>query len=389
MQQFERFFEQGPFRALVVAPERPFIIRAATDAYLEATFTARDIIGYPMFEVFPDNPQDPTATGVANLNASFEHTLATRAPDTMPVQKYDIRNGSRREFVERFWTPINATATENGRRIGIVHRVEDVTEFVRQGEVLRGEAAQLKHEILVRARELALVNGALRDTLEQRRRMTAIVSHDLRSPLSVIRMGVEVIRAHFRNLGTQPPHSVDILRSATVRMEQLLADLNDYTATQLHGALPVERQQVNVRELCEEIAAGAGLAHPTRVIVLEPGDAIGANVDPARIRQLLTNLIENALTYGAPDRPVLVSLKRITGGCVLSVSNHGDPIPPDAVPNLFKPFQRGPGTGTREQRGHMGLGLYIADQIVRAHGGRIDVDSTPRGTNFLVFLPID
>lgn len=384
---FARVFQQAPSRMLVVSPGVPFIIDAVNDAYLEVTFTRRDIVGRPLFEVFPDNPREPSATGMRELTASLERALADRTSDVMPVLKYDIRDRSG-TFVERHWTPVNTTLIgDDGTRLGIIHRCEDVTPFVREGEVLRGEAAGLRLEILTRARDLARANEALRDGTEQRRRIVAIVSHDLRTPLSSIRNGVEILNAHFRKLGAPPPRTLGILQSASARMEELLADLDDYTACQLRGLLPVSRQWVNLRQVCDEVVQATQVAHPERVIELEPGANIGAFVDPKRKRQVLTNLIDNALTYGATGRPVRVSLRRITGGCVITVSNEGEPIPRDLAPSLFEPFRRGPGTGSASRRGHMGLGLFIVQQIVQAHEGRIDVESTPRGTHFMVFIP--
>jgi signal transduction histidine kinase len=169
-------------------------------------------------------------------------------------------------------------------------------------------------------------------------------------------------------------------------MEELLRDLDDYTLTQLRGQLPVAREWVNLRDLCDEVVRSTLLARPGRAIELEPGPNVAAYVDPGRKRQVLTNLVANALDHGAPDRPVRVSLRKVTGGCVVTVSNEGEPIPRDLIPSLFEPFRRGAGTGTHE-RGHMGLGLYIVQQIVQAHEGRVDVESTPAGTHFMVFVP--
>lgn len=159
--------------------------------------------------------------------------------------------------------------------------------------------------------------------------------------------------------------------------------------SQLQGHLPISRQWVNLREVCEDVVRSSQAAHPARTVELEPGEAIGANIDPRRKQQVLTNLINNALAHGAQNRPVRVSLQRVTGGCVITVSNEGNPIPRDIVPSLFEPFRRGPGAESPQQRGHMGLGLYIVQQIVHAHEGRIDVESTPRGTHFMVFIPIN
>jgi signal transduction histidine kinase len=107
-----------------------------------------------------------------------------------------------------------------------------------------------------------------------------------------------------------------------------------------------------------------------------------------RLRQVLTNLLTNAIAYGDPARAVVVAIKRVTGGLELTVTNEGKPIPEHVIPVLFQPFRRGSGTGNDHQRGHMGLGLYIVQQIVEAHEGVISVESTTRQTRFTIFIPV-
>ena len=106
---------------------------AVSDAYLKATMTKREeIIGRGLFEIFPDNPDDPAATGASNLRSSLQRVLQNAAPDTMAIQKYDVRRPDG-VFEERFWSPVNSPVFGPNRRIEyIIHRVEDVTEFVRQ-----------------------------------------------------------------------------------------------------------------------------------------------------------------------------------------------------------------------------------------------------------------
>jgi two-component system sensor kinase FixL len=127
---FRILFQSVP--GLYLALARDLIIVAASDAYLRATLTdRREIMGRYLFEVFPDNPDDPGATGVSNLRASLERVLRTRRPDAMAVQKYDIRrpDGS---FEERYWSPLNTPVpNQDGEVEWIIHRVEDVTELVR------------------------------------------------------------------------------------------------------------------------------------------------------------------------------------------------------------------------------------------------------------------
>ena len=130
---FRQLFESGAGCCLVLSPN--FTILAVTDAYLQATMTKRtDIVGRLLFEVFPDNPDDPQASGTVNLRASLERVLTLGRADAMPVQKYDIRRpeSAGGGFEERYWSPVNSPLFDDaGRVVSIVHRVEDVTDLSR------------------------------------------------------------------------------------------------------------------------------------------------------------------------------------------------------------------------------------------------------------------
>lgn len=175
---FERLFEDAPALFLVLEPKPGFRILGASDAYLRATLTDRaSIVGRPLFDVFPDNPDDPTATGTRNLRASLHRVLAASVADTMAVQKYDIQRPETEGggFEERFWSPVNTPVFgPDGEILYIVHRVEDVTDFVQAGRSassdteltadLRERVAAKELEILRRSRELDAMNERLRET---------------------------------------------------------------------------------------------------------------------------------------------------------------------------------------------------------------------------------
>ena len=170
---FRALFESGPGLYLVLKPD--FSIVAASDAYLAATMTRREaILGRGIFDVFPDNPDDPTATGVKNLKASLEYVLTKRAPHTMAVQKYDIRRPETEGggFEERYWSPMNSPVYGvDGELAYIIHRVEDVTEFVhlkqrgieeqRLARELGLRAEQMEAELYLRAQEVQEANTKL------------------------------------------------------------------------------------------------------------------------------------------------------------------------------------------------------------------------------------
>jgi len=170
---FRTLFESVPGLYLVLTPDLTIV--AASDAYLRATMTQREeILGRGIFEVFPDNPDDPAATGVSNLQASLQRVLQSKVSDTMAVQKYDIRKPQSEggAFEERHWSPVNTPVLGLDREVAyIIHRVEDVTDFIRLShqeaqqqkltEELRTRAGQMETEIFSRAREVQEANQRL------------------------------------------------------------------------------------------------------------------------------------------------------------------------------------------------------------------------------------
>lgn len=156
---YRALLEGAPDLYLILNPQ--LVIVGVSDAYARATLTRREeIVGRGMFDVFPDNPDDPAAEGVHNLHASLQRVLNTGKPDAMPVQKYDIRKPEAEGggFEARFWSPLNTPVAGNDGTVAyIIHKVEDVTEFVRlkqQGveqsrlnDVLRQQAVRMEAEV--------------------------------------------------------------------------------------------------------------------------------------------------------------------------------------------------------------------------------------------------
>src|SRR5450631_761156 len=157
---FRLIFESASDRCLILTPELEIV--AVSDAYLQATMTRReDILGCALFDVFPDNPDDPSATGVANLRASLARVLALKRADTMAIQKYDIRRPEAEGagFEERHWSPVNLPVFgADGQVAYIVHRVEDVTEIVRLKKH-ESEQAQRYLQLLDTAPDAIVVLG--------------------------------------------------------------------------------------------------------------------------------------------------------------------------------------------------------------------------------------
>lgn len=186
---FRMIFHAAPAPYLVLTPNLTIV--AVSDAYLQATMTQRDVIvGRDFFEVFPDNPDDPRATGERNLRASLDRVLRERVTDVMATQKYDIRrpDADGGGFEVRFWRPVNSPViTSDGALSHIIHRVDDVTDIVR----LRETGAQLESALEL-VREPARVAAA-----EYRRALldyTQLVRHRLANPLTALTAGVQTLR---------------------------------------------------------------------------------------------------------------------------------------------------------------------------------------------------
>jgi PAS domain S-box-containing protein len=215
-----------------------------------------------------------------------------------------------------------------------------------------------------------------------REEFMAVLGHDLRSPLSAISLGATLLQ----RLALDPPYGgvVDEICSSSRRMTGLIHDLMDLARGRLGGGIPVQRCACDLGKICSQIVAEMMRAHPLRQIgMLTHGDCTG-EWDPARMAQVLTNLIGNALAHGTD--PIAVALVS-TGEDVLAVvTNRGPTIPRDIRATLFQPFAGAHKTSVSKSGG-LGLGLYIVNEIVRAHRGVIDVESQDGLTTFTIRLP--
>ena len=217
-----------------------------------------------------------------------------------------------------------------------------------------------------------------------REQFIAVLGHDLRNPLAGLVGGVNVLsKAH------NDPKSVRVLRlmsESIKRMEGLIDNLMDFARGRLGGGIRIERSsgeriEPTLAQVVNEMRSG----HPDRVIEMRFDIPHTVDVDHARIAQMFSNLLGNAITHGADERPVLVEARVAEGDFLLSVVNGGEPIPQAALDRLFQPFYRGE---VRPSMQGLGLGLYIASQIAEAHGGRIDVRSDTIETKFTFRMPI-
>ncbi|AKJ03050.1 PAS domain S-box-containing protein [Archangium gephyra] len=227
---------------------------------------------------------------------------------------------------------------------------------------------------------------ALRERSMFERQLIGIVSHDLRNPLNTILLGVQALLRR-DELDERATRTSLRIQQAAERATRLVRDLLDFTQARLGGGLPLERGPVDLHDVAESVVDEVQAAHPDRVLLVEArGDGRG-EWDGDRLAQLLINLVINAVTYSPADTPITVRTVDDGAEVMLEVHNEGPPIPPDVLPVLFQPLQRGEGNlGTAERS--VGLGLYIVDQVARAHRGSVDVRSSlSEGITFTVRLP--
>lgn len=225
-----------------------------------------------------------------------------------------------------------------------------------------------------------------RETAELRDQFIAVLGHDLRNPLAAISAGARMLQRSGALQDHKDLRILDMMNTTVTRMSELIDDVLDFARGRLGGGIKLNRDADRPLEpVLEQVVDELRTASPQRLIetcfeISKPVDC-----DRARLGQLVSNLLGNALTHGAPDQPVRVGAQTGDGELQIWVANAGEPIPARAMEKLFEPFFRG---DVRDSRQGLGLGLHIASQIAQAHGGRIDVTSTADETRFVFRMPL-
>ena len=278
---------------------------------------------------------------------------------------------------------------EVARELGLLRRVIlEMWASSRGPTIATDEVIRLNEAIdLLIARSVMAFATAqqrqVRERLDTEQQMIGIVAHDLRGPLQTITVSADtLLRLSLDARATRP---LSRIRDAALGAGRMIRDLLDFTQARLGTGIPVDRVAVNLhaiaRAALEEERARAA---DRELIHEEKGDA-RAELDPERVAQVVQNLVRNALEYGQPGAAITVRTEGAGDSVVLRVHNHGAPIALDLRAHLFEPLRR----GNRGRRGSgVGLGLYIVDSIVRAHGGAVTVTSSERdGTEFTARFP--
>lgn len=219
----------------------------------------------------------------------------------------------------------------------------------------------------------------------------AILGHDLRSPLSAIANSSLYLGAPGLLPSGAPLDAVRRIDRSAAKMTSMIRDLLEYTRTRLGRAIPISPVAISMKEICSIALDEVRAAHPERVFQLETSGDLEGRFDSERLQQVLSNLLNNAIQHGARSEPVILSAHGELEKIVVQVKNQGRPIPPDQLQVIFNPLVQIPSElldGGSSASTSLGLGLYIAHEIVVMHGGTMVAESSSQeGTVFRASLP--
>jgi signal transduction histidine kinase len=381
---FRLLFEASPDILLVLLPDAPrFTMVGATEARLAATHTTRETMGRGLFEQFPDNPDDPSATGTNQLRASLMRVLSTRQADTMAVQKYDIR-GPDGTFQSKYWSPKNIPVlSASGDIAYILHRVEDVTDLIQASELgqeLRDRTQQMEREVVSRSRELAQANQSLREANARlgdldvaKTAFFSSVSHEFRTPLTLLLGPLESALA--RRPLTLSSEEVSSMHRNALRLLRLVNSLLDFSRIEA-GGLRLRFAPTDLSRLT------AGLAASFHSLMDESGLGFVIDcppmpeplyVDRTQWEKIVLNLISNAFKFTFSGK-ISVSLEWRGDHVELHVRDTGTGIPAGELERIFERFHRVSGAKGRSFEG-TGIGLALVHDLARLHGGSVTVQS--------------
>jgi signal transduction histidine kinase len=221
---------------------------------------------------------------------------------------------------------------------------------------------------------------------QSKERFLAILGHDLRNPLGAIIMSSGFM---LETGELAEPHLTLVKRiaSSSRRMNQMVEDLLDFTRTRFGDSIPIVRGDADLRKIVTDVANETGARYPDSAIQVQTSGDLRGQWDCDRLAQAITNLVSNAIQHGAAGEAIKVNARGTAGEVQLSIQNEGAVIPADRLARMFDAMANARRDGVRDKV-HLGLGLYIVEKIVSAHGGSIDVTSSKKdGTTFSMRLP--
>jgi signal transduction histidine kinase/DNA-binding response OmpR family regulator len=399
---FKALFESAPGLYLVLDPDLNIV--AVSEAYLSATMTKRaEILGRGIFDVFPDNPDDATATGVANLRASLNRVKREHVPDTMAVQKYDIRRPDSEGggFEVRYWSPLNVPVLGPDRKLShIIHRVEDITEFVRLKEQesasrqltaeLQERTAEMEIEVFKRAQELQRLNRELMQANSAKSDFLAKMSHELRTPLNAILGFAELLiddNGYYDDSSRR--RFLQQIHSSGAHLLSLINDILDLSKVEA-GQMELRFESLHLAAIVEDVRSSVEpLAAKKQIqVVIEGAPDIELIADAGKLKQMMLNLVSNAIKFTPERGTVTISSERQPDAIEISVADTGIGIAEADRGRIFNEFQQLDSSASRQVQG-TGLGLALTRRFANLHGGDVRLDSElGKGSVFTISLPL-
>lgn len=339
--------------SLALRDHAPQILRAIA-ADLRVTQTAAE-------QLAKSHGLAPLAPGAPETAAEVHGTL--RAEGGFSIAQLVSEYRSLRASVLRLWTKSDSHSD-------FASAAEDVMRFNEAIDQAIAESVNFYSQEVDRGRHLFL----------------GILGHELRSPLNAIQMTAQYLgKIRSDEVVSQ---AVQRLIDSGSRMEALLDDLLDYSRTTLRFGIAIEPMGADLGLICTKVVDEVKAARPDRKVMLQITGEMRGVWDAKRLHQALCNLVFNALNHGTSPEPVRIEVVGWTQEMMVSVINQGAPIPQSALLTIFDPLRRGSAEREIHLSGtHLGLGLFIAREIVKSHGGTIEVTSNERETVFAVRLP--
>jgi sigma-B regulation protein RsbU (phosphoserine phosphatase) len=222
-----------------------------------------------------------------------------------------------------------------------------------------------------------------RESSKLREQFIAVLGHDLRNPLASISSGVRLLSKEPQS--AQAKQLLALMQGSVSRMAALIDNVLDFARGRLGGGIDLNwERKVDLEPVLQQVVSELRIGAQEREIRTQFALREPVDCDPSRIGQLASNLLGNALTHGEDGAPVRLQAAIDAGGLTISVANSGKPIPPETRERLFQPFFRGE---VRASQQGLGLGLHIASEIAKAHGGTLTVESSPAETRFTFRMP--
>jgi sigma-B regulation protein RsbU (phosphoserine phosphatase) len=338
---------------------------------------------------------------IVKANATFSKWMGWPADQLIGKRFLDLLNIAGRIFYETHFAPLlrmqgffNEVAldlvTQQGKRLPVLVNAAERRDatgkhlFTRLTIFNATDRRRYERE-LVEAR--AALEASLLDeraTSSLREQFIAVLGHDLRNPLSAISVGAELLLKTAPN--DRARSMATLIQGSASRMASLIDNVMDFARGRLGGGLTLEwTPDASVDALLQQVVSELRTSAPDRIIDADIALGMLVNCDTRRIGQLASNLLGNAITHGACDKPIRLGAAVSDGWFELFVANAGDPIPSATLEKIFEPFERGT---LRSSLQGLGLGLYISSQIAKAHGGNLTVVSTLAETRFTFRMPL-